>query len=86
MKKDKITFEQFERIYIDCLGAFSQDRNPCFRAFQAASAIALEKYGATKYTTYGAFKACLSRHRKAKRASTPIQVSRSAEGVSKTVN
>lgn len=86
MKKDKITFEQFERIYIDCLGAFSQDRNPCFRAFQAASAIALEKYGSTKYTTYAAFKACLSRHRKAKRIAASIQVSINAENVSKIVN
>jgi len=63
----KITFEQFEKVYIDCLGAFSQERNPCFKAFEAARAIVAEKYGNPKYNSYQAFKSCLSRYRKARR-------------------
>jgi hypothetical protein len=64
----KITFEQFEKVYIDCLCDISQDQNPCFKAFEAARAIVTEKYGNPKYNSYEAFKACRWRHRKARRS------------------
>jgi len=83
----KVTFEQFEKVYIDCLGAFSEDRNPCFKAFEAARAIVAEKYGNPKYNSYEAFKACLSRHRKARRSAVLLkQVSISVSEVSKILN
>ena len=83
----KIAFEQFEKVYIDCLGAFSEDRNPCFKAFEAARAIVAEKYGNPKYNSYEAFKSCRWRHRKARRNAVQIkQVSISITYVSKIID
>ena len=83
----KVTFEEFEKVYIDCLGAFSEDLNPCFKAYEAARAIVTEKYGNPKYNSYKAFKACLWRHRKARRSAVLLkQVSISVSQVSKIID
>jgi hypothetical protein len=83
----KITFEEFEKVYIDCLSAFSQDRNPCYKAFEAARAIVNKKYGNPKYNSYQAFRSCLSRHRKARRSAVLLkQVSISITYVSKIID